>query len=220
MTNDDGKDLTKNALADLKGSGTLIPLDQFNSLSSARQTENNVQGNMAGRDVNEVHIHLPPEKPKSQLSRLYSRLAAEAEGDKTLTAYISQLEIFTRQVENEKVIGLEGKLVAAGRSDDLHMAMAMKEAVFAGIRENLFSPTYQRIAATLMGKIHEAFHTEIKPLIRGSAPRSDIDQAVNLRVIGPIVAELEECPDFDEAPIPLVRGMLYFLTGNCHVSWH
>lgn len=220
MTSEDDKQPARNALA-IYGEGGALAAPQAGSLLSGTQTDNTVGRNMAGRDVNEIiHVHIPAVKPSSQLSKLYSRLAAEAEGDKTLTTYIRQLEIFTRTVENEEVVGLEGKLTVAGRLDDLHMAMAMKEAVFAGIRENLFSPTYQRIAAILMGKIHEAFRTEIRPMIRESADRSEVDRAVSLRVIEPIVAELEECPDFDEAPIPLVRGMLYFLTGNCHISWH
>jgi hypothetical protein len=123
-------------------------------------------------------------------------------------------------VEDEKVAGLGEKLSAADRAAELDMAMAMKEAVFADLRENLFSPTYQRIAATLMGKIHEAFHTHAKPLIDGGATKSQVDHAVSSSVVGPVVAELENCPDFYDAPVQLVRGMLYFLTGNCHIRWH
>ena len=191
--------------------------------SDVTQTKNVVMGNMAARDVNDLRgsvtnlvIQAPP---ITELGRLYRRLAEEVEGDKVLTGYIRQLEIYTRQVQDEAVAGLEAKLSAAGRNGELDMAMAMKEAVFADIRENLFSPTYQRIAATLMGKIHEAFRTHVSPLIEAQAANSVVDAAVSKYVVEPVVLELDGCADFYDAPVQLVRGMLYFLTGNCHVRW-
>jgi hypothetical protein len=173
---------------------------------------------MAGRDVHVVTIN--NSTPSTHLNRLYRRLAAEAECDRTLTTYINELEIFTRQVTNEHVVGLQGKFEVAHRLDELDMAMAMKEAVFADLRKNIFSPTYQRIAATLLGKIHEVFQAEVRPLIDLNAPRPQIDKAVHDSVVMPIVAELDGCEDFYDVPIQLVRGMLYFLTGNCHIRWH
>ena len=156
----------------------------------------------------------------STLSRLYRRLKNEVDGDPKLTEYIEHLQIFTRSVENEKVIGLEGKLTAANRIDQLDMAKAMKEAIYAQLRRNMFSKTFQTIYATLMAKIHEEFQTWVRPAIARGADRAEIDQLVNIHVVKTIVAELEMCPDYDGVPITTVRGMIYFLTGNCHLSWH
>lgn len=207
-----------------KGLPAIVPSVETVS-SEVVQELNVVHGHMSGRDIHDNsigvqhNIVLPP-APETELARLYRRLAQEADGDRTLTAFIRQLEIYTRQVQDEKVAGLEAKLAAADRDAELDMAMAMKEAVFADLRENLFSPTYQRIAATLMGKIHEAFNANVKPLVDTGASKQHIDHVVSSSVVGPMVAELESCPDFYDAPVQLVRGMLYFLTGNCHIRWH
>ncbi|MHA6299833.1 ABC-three component system protein [Devosia sp. CAU 1758] len=192
--------------------------------SDIAQSDNSVGGHMAARDViapsgdyivNVTHGG----RATSQLHKLYKKLSEEAEGDKVLTTFIRQLEVYTRQVADEKVIGLEGKFAAANREIELDMAKVMKESVYADLRENLFSPTYQRIAATLMGKIHESFRNNVTPLVDEEASNKEIDFAVNTLVVAPIVHELSECPDFYDDPIRIVRGMLYFLTGNCHLGW-
>lgn len=191
------------------------------------QKSNTAGGHIAGGSIvdgvqiqNVENYIAPPQQCESALSRLYRKLKVEAEGDQTLTEYISQLQIFTRTVQNESVIGLDGKLAAANRQDELDMAMAMKEMIYGELRKNMFSRTFQTIYATLMGKIHEEFQTWIKPKILQGASREEIDQLVHMQIVKPLVAELEQCPEYDDAATATIRGMIYFLTGNCHLSWH
>jgi hypothetical protein len=113
--------------------------------NSSNQEGNQAGGNIAGRD--NIIIEAPP-RPENALARLFRRLKEEVINDQSLTEYIRELEIFTRHVEKEEIIGLEGKLQAAGRDDQLDMAMAMKEMVFSQLRDNIFSPTFQQIYAT------------------------------------------------------------------------
>ncbi|MDB5600836.1 MAG: hypothetical protein JWN71_2880 [Xanthobacteraceae bacterium] len=204
------------------GGQQLVPIG-----NQVAQNNNKAGGHMAAGDVNTLEIHvegdlnLPLYHSKdTALSRLYKRLVSEAKGDEQLTEYIGQLQIFTRLVEDETVVGLDSKLLASDRVDQLDMAKAMKELVYGELRKNMFSKTFQTIYATLMGKIHEEFQTWVRPAIARGADREEIDQLVNIYVVKPIVAELEMCPDHDGAPIATVRGMIYFLTGNCHLRWH
>lgn len=173
-------------------------------------------GHIAGRDVN-VYV---PSAPESALSRLFTRMKDEAKEDQTLCDYIRELEVFTRTVENEEVVGLDSKLKAAGRDDQIDMALAMKEMVFSQLKLNVFSPTFQQIYATLMGKVFEEFETWVKPAILKGQDRQAIDELVNTKVIRPIVAEVELCCDYQGVAPQTVRGMVYFLTGNCHIRWH
>lgn len=188
------------------------------------QTGNRVRGSLAGRDVLEIHgdyhHHDAAVSTESRLGRLYRRLKHEAKDDVQLSDYIDQLAIYTRVVEDEMIIGLDGKLNAASRLDQLEMAMAMKERVYAHIRRNLFSQTFQTIYAILMAKIWEEFTSYVRPAIARGASRDEVDALINLRVIKPIAAELEECDEYDGVASTEVRGMLYFLTGNCHLLWH
>ena len=154
------------------------------------------------------------------LGRLYAKLRSEVNGDPALSEYIDQLKIFTRSVEHEEITGLDGKFSAAGRQDQLDMAKAMKEMIYGQLRQNMFSRTFQTIYAILMGKIYEQYQTWVRPAIVSQASREEVDRLVHIHVVQPVVAELELCLDDYGAPTSDVRGMLYFLTGNCHLLWH
>lgn len=181
---------------------------------------------MGGRDVNvyanDGHVYLtpqPPSAPPNPFRKLFAKLESEAEEDKVLTSYIRQLEVYTRRVENEEVIGLEEKLRLAGRDHQLTIAKALKENVYADIKANIFSPTYQLIVATLMSKVHERFDTQIRPLIKAGTDSAHVDKVVSEQITIPISNELDECPQFEDVALDYVRGMLFFLTGNCHIRW-
>jgi hypothetical protein len=189
------------------------------------QSDNNAGGHLAGGDISTVmvagnYIVPPAPQPDSALSRLYKRLRSEVADDQELSEYIDQLQIFTRSVQGEVVVGLDGKFSAAGREDQLDMAKVMKEMIYGQLRKNMFSRTFQTIYATLMGKIYEEFQTWVRPAIAKGSDREVIDQLVHLHVVKPIAAELEMCSDYDGVPTTDVRGMIYFLTGNCHLQWH
>lgn len=188
------------------------------------QSGNSAGGHIAGGSVSTVSVGdvivQAPARPESSLNRLYRKLRDEAAQDDELTEYIAQLQIFTRAVEDEAIVGLDGKFTAAHRLDQLDMAKAMKEMVYAELRKNMFSRTFQTIYATLMGKIYEEFQTWVQPAIAKGASREQIDQLVNVHVVKPVVSELETCSEYDGAATSTVRGMIYFLTGNCHLVWH
>ncbi|MEZ2145366.1 ABC-three component system protein [Bradyrhizobium sp. DN5] len=209
-------------------SGTALTIHQPSSTAlTTSQTGNIVHGHMGGRDVNvyapegDLHItqQLPSANSRSVFRKLFDKLENEAATDRTLTTYIRQLEIYTRRVEDEKVIGLEKKLKMAGRERQVSMAVALKESVYADIKTNVFSSTYQLIVATLMSKIHERFETEIRPLIEAGLDRAHIDKVFSEQITIPISQELDDCPQFKDVAVDYVRGMTFFLTGNCHIRW-
>lgn len=193
------------------------------------QIKNKVGGHMGGRDVyanaGDVNIynaapdlhHAP--NSTNVFRKLFSKLEKEAAEDKVLSAYIRQLEVYTRKVENEDVIGLEAKLVLANRERQVHLAKALKENVYGEIKANQFSPAYQLIVATLMARIHERFNSQVRHLIDAGVDASLVDRAISENIIVPIANELDDCPQFEDVSIDYVRGMIYFLTGNCHIRW-
>jgi ABC-type transport system involved in Fe-S cluster assembly fused permease/ATPase subunit len=137
------------------------------------QKDNAAGGHIAGGHVTEgdfiqiegdVIVQAPAIR-ETALGRLYRKLRNEAEDDKVLLDYIEQLKIFTRLVEDENVVGLDGKFEASGRKDQIDMAKAMKEMIYRQLRQNMFSHTFQTIYATLMGKIYEEFQTWVRPAI-------------------------------------------------------
>jgi hypothetical protein len=209
-------------------SGTALTIAQpLSTALTTSQIGNTVHGHLGGRDVNVFapagDLHITQQSPagdvQSVFRKLFTRLENEAAADKVLTSYIRQLEVYTRRVENEEVIGLEQKLRLAGRERQLTIAVALKENVYADIKANIFSPTYQLIVATLMSKVHERFDTQIRPLIEADLDKAHIDKAVSEQITIPISNELDGCPQFKDVALDYVRGMTFFLTGNCHIRW-
>ena len=47
--------------------------------------------------------------------------------------------------ERQKIIGLEGEFGVAKRQEEIEMAEAMKESVYADLSENLFSPHTRKL---------------------------------------------------------------------------
>lgn len=204
--------------------GTALAVTELGTVTT--QSGNAVQGHLAGRDVNVYAnagpVYVSPQSfasPPNPFRKLFERLEGEAAEDKVLTSYIRQLEVYTRRVENEEVIGLEQKLLLAGRDHQLTIAVALKENVYADIKANIFSPTYQLIVATLMSKVHERFDTQIRPLIKSGTSSHHVDMVISEKITVPIAEELDDCPQFEDVALDYVRGMLFFLTGNCHIRW-
>ncbi|MBY3595037.1 ABC-three component system protein [Rhizobium bangladeshense] len=212
-----------------KGASSQLVPYQARLPSTVTQTGNEVAGNLAARDVNiynntgDLYVVAPSDgavpAKASVFRRLFDKLEREAREDQVLTGYIRQLEIYTRSIENEEVVGLEQKLKMAGRERQIQLAKALKENVYSALKVNIFSPTYQLIAATLMARVHERFESYVRPLVDNSCDAGAIDKAISEHIVQPFAAELEDCPQFEEVAVDYVRGMVYFLTGNCHIRW-
>jgi hypothetical protein len=70
-----------------------------------------------------------------------------------------------------------------------------------------------------MSKVHERFDTQIRPLIEAGLDKAYIDRVVSEQITVPISNELDGCPQFKDVALDYVRGMTFFLTGNCHIRW-
>jgi hypothetical protein len=176
-------------------------------------------GDNAGRDINNLTVNVPA-APPTKLAVLLKAFKAEQPGDKTLQEHIKQLQVFTRVVENETVIGLDGKFEAANRSDQLDMALHLKEMIYAELQQNCFSPAFQRLYAYLLGEIWSLFDAYARPLILAGEDRKVVDATIEDRVIAPMATLAAECGEDNDLSRPFFRGLLYYLTGNCHVKWH
>lgn len=186
------------------------------SIVEKTEQKNNTAHLLAGNDIHQNVNVLPG---KSKLGLLYEKLSSEKETDKSLSGFISKLEVFTRVVDDEEVQGLENKLSVAGRQSEIAMASAQKEHVFKNLMANKHSPTYQEIYAMLMGRIYGQFKSAVSPMIESGSDKGSVNSAVNEHVVEPLKEEIDNCgaiADVDEFDI---WGMIYFLTGNCHIKW-
>lgn len=178
-----------------------------------------VAGDFAARDMYkdcDVHQHMP------QVSRIAILLRRLAEGDhgEKVEGWLKDLAEFTLPAKDETVLGVRPKLEAAGKSDrDIERAEAFKERVFAQIMAMQYSETYQRICIELIGDIFHRFEMHVKPAIDKGADAAAVARLVHEHIVSPVHDRVERCGVDNDITFNTIMGMLYLLTGNCHVKW-
>jgi hypothetical protein len=179
---------------------------------SITQTSNRAGGSIVGRD------QIVVEGPRSPMSHLLERFRQEAQRDPDFKETIEQLKHYLEKNPSSVVLGVTEKLTRAGRKDDIADALVKKERFAKILHAHMFSPVAQEIFACILGKLEIAFATKIKPLIRAGRSRIEIDAVLYDDVITPCYEGLES--NDLKVYYPELVGMLYFLTGNCHIDWH
>jgi len=172
-------------------------------------------GSVVGRDQRNTTYNF--NTPPSQMTRLCIAFMEEARVNETLTSILPELEHYMSNVDAEKVIGLEEKLKAANRHDSLYDAARQKEIVAKRLHMHATSKAAQRIYTFILGMLLHRFRVHVKPLIDSGANKVEVDKAALGSVIEPIMEQL------DENVLDLywddIWGMIYYLTGNCHIKW-
>lgn len=157
---------------------------------------------------------------ESRLGGWFRRLNEEINNDIRLQKKLDDIKCYRTKMRH--TIGLEAKLKDGGFSQSaiekarrLKMFFAKKSMRFQ------YYESAQRIDIYLFAKICHRFDTYILPNIE-SQPLSEINQMVYEMVVRPIVDEINAngscdrhlCYTEDD-----IFGMLYYLTGNCHINW-
>lgn len=180
--------------------------------------ETSIGGNFTGRDDNSTTINNYHEH-SSYLETLYLKFQKEIEKDPELKAICDDLDYFNSQVEDDEILGLENKLIAAGKQ-----AQVIKYAKYAKEKfhkklmlTSQYSSAAQDINVYILCKIHRTFLMEIYTLICNQGPEGEIQALITEKIINPVKMELGlNLFKYDETDI---MGMIFFLTGNCHIKW-
>ena len=72
-----------------------------------------------------------------------------------------------------------------------------------------------------MSIICNKFRWLIYPLIKKSTPQEEIARLISSEIIDPIMKIIMEqgCNDIMGLTYRDIEGMIYFLTGRCHIKW-
>ena len=138
-------------------------------------------------------------------------------GDTTLNTIIDKIQKYSDVIDTE-FIGLPKKLEDGGFESDIKTAMRLKEDYAKYLYQNNFSIAKQKIHGYLLAKIFVAFDLCVVEAIREKKSKLEIKDILLEKVIKPIEDELgiDNVLDLYRDD---VLGMVYFLTGNCHISW-
>jgi len=138
--------------------------------------------------------------------------------DSPFLGYIKKLEHYSTAVD-AMVSDLSSKLTDGGFENDIDWALQFKENYAKLLEENKFSLASQHIHVFLLAKVIVLFNQFIVDGIRSKMPKQETKQLLVKKVIEPI----EELVGGDDNVLELysddINGMIYFLTGNCHLKW-
>lgn len=178
-------------------------------------SENTIGGDAVGRDkiVTSFHVNF---RASQYLEQLYEKLKAEPKSIEQ-QKFIEELQHYISQADGD-VLGLEEKFKVAGRIDRLWYAKELKERYYKKLlRTSQFSLVGQKINVYLLALIRTNYLTEVYPKILENETKSNVDMLVNERIVKTLLAELGD--NQLEFTSDDVLGMVYYLTGNCHLKW-
>ncbi|GAA6137119.1 hypothetical protein NBRC116583_08660 [Arenicella sp. 4NH20-0111] len=155
--------------------------------------------------------------PLSSLETAIEQVKKSWEGDDQLIDILEDLADFINVHPEREVIGLEVKLEKGNRSDLYKRAKELKSKFSRRVAKNQMSATEQQVYIQVLSFISTTWFQCIHPKIIAGISSEDLDQIVNDELIKPVHQAVVR---FDSTVTSeTVTGMIYYLTGNCHLVW-
>lgn len=158
--------------------------------------------------------------PKTRFSKRFEKLKNEIESDIRYEGILSDFDYYNTKLDGRD---MPSKLSDGGFSKrDILMATIKKQKYAKKAEKYKFFESAQWIDCQLFAKIKLEFDINVEPLINSGADKATIMQAVYERVVKPVLelinveGEYDEVLNYDSEDI---LGMIYFLTGKCHINW-
>jgi hypothetical protein len=159
--------------------------------------------------------------PKTKLAKMFEKLQQEVASNERFEKIMEALKYYHTKLDGSK--DMATKLQDGGFNDDeITTATRRKEKYAKRLEQNKFFEYAQKIDYHIFGEIINDFETYVQPLINNNAPKDEIKKAVTETVINPIIKLLNEegeDDDFLNYNKEDILGMIYYLTGRCHINW-
>ncbi len=190
----------------------------------AKANDYKLQDVTAGNDLvlgdKTTEYHLHHQKNKTRLGILFERLNSEFENNEEISGWVDDLNRYTIQRD---VIGLEQKLTDGNRKDLILDALWLKEEYYKKLTKYQLYHSAQKIQAHLLASILERFRNKITPLIKVNSDDATISRAISDEIVTPLVNLIEQ-EGIDDNLLGFsatdIEGMIYYLTGRCHIKWN
>ncbi len=151
------------------------------------------------------------------LEKAIQSIKEKIQEDPELDGIIEELAEYTTNRPDREIIGVEEKLITGGREDTVENAVYLKNKFERRLAKNQLSNVEQHVYAHVLGVIEITFNQYVRPLILNGSSKEEIDAIIHKEIYEPVYKAIV---GFD-ASINMrhVAGMLYFLTGKCHLVW-
>jgi hypothetical protein len=157
---------------------------------------------------------------KSRYAKRFEKLKSEFDNNERYQEVIEELEYYLTKLDG---LNLEKKLTDGGFNEkEIIKASKRKELYWKKYEKYKYYESAQKIDNDLFAKIKIDFETYIDPLIEAGEDKTKIMKIVLEKVVNPILILLNEEGEEDELlnyNAEEIYGMIYHLTGNCHLYW-
>lgn len=153
----------------------------------------------------------------SSLEQAVEEIKKMLTNSKDAVDIIEELADYITEYPNREIIGLENKLTEGSRDDLKDRATLLKNRFERRVAKNQMSLAEQHVYVQILSAISSIWHSKIKPLIDIGTSKAAIDSAIHVELIEPVHKAIVRYDTL--ATSELVSGMLYFLTGKCHLEW-
>lgn len=179
----------------------------------------NNEGNI-DKQVNIAKVDTLYTSSKTRWQKKFERLQEQVHTDQR---YESFIEDFHNYNTIQDGIGLERKLLDAGfNNQEILRALYFKEKYAKRVIRGEMFLAQQEIDVEIFSIIDNNFYTYIFPKIEEDCDKKEIVALLMEKVINPILYILNKEGEYDSFlnyNANDIYGMLYFLTGKCHINW-
>jgi hypothetical protein len=175
----------------------------------------------AGRDLtnNAITIATTPTSGAHPAAAFINRLTQKYQQEKSSSAEFRQtverLEHY--QTLTGPTLTLEEKLTQGGRADMIEFALKTKEMFTKKLAKHSLYESAQQIHAFLLAEVYTRYHDHVYQHVCKNDPPDVINALIRTQIIDPLLGILGDNVLGHYADE--INGMLYFLTGNCHIKW-
>lgn len=158
--------------------------------------------------------------PVSRLAQRFIDLKNEVANEKRFELFIDDLKQYRTKLDGKS---MSEKLLDGNFSEaEISRATKYSLAYHKKARKNRFYESAQKIDVEIFGLMVMNFETYVEPSIINGVDKTQIKELVTERVINPILEKLNTEGGSDTLlnySAKDIMGMLYFLTGKCHINW-
>lgn len=179
-------------------------------------TENQIQ-NQLNIAENQGPIYLTKQ---TRFSKRFEKLNKEVASDERYEGIMDSLKYYLTSRDG---IDMPTKLQDGGfNQNEIIEATRKKEKFAKRLELNKFFESAQWIDSQLFGKIKMDFQAFVLPLVNSGISKDEIFKELVLKVIYPVLDLINVEGENDEVlnyNADDIFGMVYYLTGQCHLNW-
>lgn len=132
--------------------------------------------------------------------------------------FIEKLSLYINKLEGDYQ-DLGEKLNSAGYGDSVELALRLKQYYFKQLQKIKHIKAAQKIHAYILARVLMDFHTNVYEHLKNKASKQFIHALIKTQIILPLDELINSVENVLEINYDDIYGMIYYLTGNCHIKW-